>query len=110
LVWLQRYAPLAGRQRVPQLEDLYWRRLAFVGWGIWTAGVALETVAVGLGVLALSRVAGVLVAAGLLCFLVNVGRIANHWRAPAKDSGAGSGNRGRLAPAGVPATPAPPRS
>ncbi|MCC6314530.1 MAG: hypothetical protein IT337_11025, partial [Thermomicrobiales bacterium] len=41
LVWLQRYAPLAGRQRVPQLEDLYWRRLAFVGWGIWTAGVAL---------------------------------------------------------------------
>jgi hypothetical protein len=83
LVWLKRYAPLAGRQRVPKLEELYGRRLALAGWALWTAGVLLEAVAVGTGNEGLSRVAGLFVAVGLLCFLANVVRIALHWRAPA---------------------------
>ena len=82
LVWLQRYAPLAGRQRVPKLEELYDRRLALAGWAGWTAGVGLEALAIAMGNFSLSHVAGVFVAVGLGCFLANVIRIANHWRTP----------------------------
>ena len=32
LAWLHRYAPVAGRQPVPGLEDLYDRRIAVTGW------------------------------------------------------------------------------
>src|SRR6185437_7494369 len=46
LTWLHRYAPLAGRRRVPKLEDLYGRRTALVGWAAWTVGVATETAAI----------------------------------------------------------------
>ncbi|HEX5504378.1 MAG TPA: hypothetical protein VFW96_17270, partial [Thermomicrobiales bacterium] len=96
LVWLHRYAPLAGRQRVPKLEELYSRRLALAGWACWTLGVALAALATASGAAALARVAGVAVAAGLACFLVNVARIGAHWRAaparaprPRRDASAG---------------------
>ncbi|MCC7024010.1 MAG: hypothetical protein IT338_14395 [Thermomicrobiales bacterium] len=92
LVWLQRYAPLAGRQRVPKLEELYGRRLALAGWALWSLGVALAAIAAGIGALWLSYAAGLLVAAGLVAFLVNVARIANHWRAPgARNAGQRAG-------------------
>jgi hypothetical protein len=81
LVWLHRYAPLAGRQRVPKLEDLYSRRLALAGWACWSAGVALAAGAGASGAAALAGVAGLGVTAGLACFLVNVARIGAHWRA-----------------------------
>lgn len=79
LVWLHRYAPLAGRRRVPRLEDLYNRRLAVAGWGFWTAGMFLSAAVAPLGSNVLGRLAGALLAAGLVCFLVNVGGIAGHW-------------------------------
>jgi hypothetical protein len=43
--WLRRDAPLAGRQPVARLEDLYDRRVGIVGWAAWSSGVGL---AVGL--------------------------------------------------------------
>jgi len=78
LVWLHRYAPLAGRQRVPRLEEMYYRRLAVAGWLLWTAGLALSLAVAPLGNAALGRIAGMVLAAGLACFLINVGRIAGH--------------------------------
>jgi hypothetical protein len=45
LTWLQCYAPLAGKQPVPRLEDLYDRRTALIGWYAWTCGVALGAAA-----------------------------------------------------------------
>lgn len=103
LVWLQRYAPLAGRQRVPKLEELYARRLALAGWALWTTGVAMEGVAIMMESSELARMAGLLLAMGLGCFLANVARIAGHWREP---SVGGRGpimrRRAQLVPATVP--------
>ncbi|MDI3339520.1 MAG: hypothetical protein QJR03_03195, partial [Sphaerobacter sp.] len=72
LVWLHRYAPVAGRQRVPRLEDLYRRRLAVAGWMLWTAGMALSLMVAPLGCAPLGRIAGAALAAGLGCFLINL--------------------------------------
>ncbi|HBY96932.1 MAG TPA: hypothetical protein DEP84_23790, partial [Chloroflexi bacterium] len=40
LIWLHRYAPLAGKTRLPRLDDLYSRRLGLVGAALWVVGVA----------------------------------------------------------------------
>lgn len=80
LVWLHRYAPQAGRKRVPRLEDLYQRRLAVVGWAYWTVGLALSVVAIAAGSPLISLLAGLGLSTGLACFLVNVIRIGGHWK------------------------------
>jgi hypothetical protein len=80
LVWLRRYAPVAGRQRVPRLEQLYHRRLAVTGWVLWLLAVIVNAVAILLDLDSVARLGGVLVTAALACFLVNVGSIASHWR------------------------------
>lgn len=50
-------------------------RLALAGWALWTLGVALEAAAVRVDAEWLSREAGVLVAAGVACFLMNMVRV-----------------------------------
>jgi hypothetical protein len=88
LTWLHRYAPLAGRRRVPKLEDLYGRRTAVAGWACWTAGVALAGAAAFVGAPWLSRVAAVGLSAGVAAFLINAARVGSHWRAqPARPVG-----------------------
>jgi hypothetical protein len=81
LTWLHRYAPVAGLQPVPRLEELYGRGTALAGWASWTAGVALGGVAAltRLEPLAPLAAAGLSVGAGL--FLVNALRVGGHWRA-----------------------------
>ncbi len=86
LVWLHRYAPLAGRQRVPRLEDLYSRRLAKAGWLLWVAALSGSLVAIPIPSRSLATLAGTAGLAGLGCFLVNVTRIAAHARPAAVDS------------------------
>ena len=81
LTWLHRYAPLAGRQPVPRLEDLYDRATAMCGWAAWTIGVALGAAAAltQLDLLAHLASAGLSMGAGL--FLLNAVRVGAHWRA-----------------------------
>jgi hypothetical protein len=79
LVWLKRYAPVAGRQRVPKLEELYGKRLAVAGWALWTLGLVGAAVAAWSGIETVAISAGWLISAGLGCFLLNVARIAGHW-------------------------------
>ena len=81
LTWLHRYAPLAGRQPVPRLEDLYDRATAMFGWAAWTIGVALGAAAAltHLDLLAHLASAGQSMGAGL--FLLNAVRVGAHWRA-----------------------------
>jgi hypothetical protein len=81
LTWLHRYAPLAGRRRVPKLEDLYGRRTALAGWAAWSVGVATETVAILSGVPLLAYLAGGALSLGLGALLVNGVRMSKHWRA-----------------------------
>lgn len=88
LVWLKRYAPVAGKQSVPKLEEMYSRNVGL-------AGLALLLLAVGLGwvVLMLDRpwlpVVGILLVSGGLCFVFNVVNIARH-------AFPGTGGNGRL--------------
>jgi len=83
LVWLHRYAPLAGRSRVPRLEDLYDRRLAKTGWVLWAGALASSLAAILISNRSLATAAGAAALAGLGCFLVNVARIAAHVRTSA---------------------------
>jgi len=78
LVWLKRYGPVAGKQPVPKLEQLYDRLLALAGLAAWTTAVGGGSVAILAGWSILSLV-GVAMALGAACFLGNVGGIARHW-------------------------------
>jgi hypothetical protein len=78
LVWLKRYAPVAGKGKAPKLEEMYDRRLALAGFVVWVAAVSSGAACLLAEVDAMPVVgAGMAVAA--LCFLGNVGRIARHW-------------------------------
>lgn len=85
LVWLKRYAPLAGRQKVPRLEEMYSRRLGLAGLGFWLAAIAVGWSLLALDLPGLPLV-GVLMVAGAACFVANVVMIARHWRVPAAAS------------------------
>ena len=78
LVWLKRYAPVAGRERVPRLEELYNRRLALTGFAMWSASI-LGGAIVLVGNQDVLRPVGAAMLAGLTCFLINVAMIARHW-------------------------------
>ncbi len=80
LVWLNRYAPVAGRGKVPRLEELYSLPLARTGWGAWLAALVVTIGGVLWQASSLATAGGVLAAVGLGCFLGNVVRIASHWR------------------------------
>ena len=82
LIWLRSYAPLAGRYNVPRLEELYRRRLALIGFGIWFAGLIVSAGSLLIDNRTLTIVAGLIIAAGIGCFMVNVVKIARHWRVP----------------------------
>jgi len=76
LTWLHRYADLVGREPVPGLDDLYNRRLALVGYGLWNAGVVLGAVAILGGWLWPMTLAGAALSAGAWLFLLNMAFVA----------------------------------
>lgn len=80
LVWLNRYAPVAGRGRVPRLEDLYGLTLARLGWVTWLTALVATTAAIIWSIPVLASGGGVLATVALGCFLGNVVRIASHWQ------------------------------
>ncbi len=80
LVWLQRYAPLAGRRKVPKLEDMFGMRMAQVGCAFWTTGLALAVAGILSGESLVCSFAGLLDGLGLTLFVLNVARIATHWQ------------------------------
>ena len=84
LVWLKRYAPVAGKERVPRLEELYSRKLALTGWYLWAISM-IGGVIVLLAEWPAMPVIGVVMLGGIGCFLINVGAIARHWLADASN-------------------------
>jgi hypothetical protein len=78
LVWLKRYAPVAGKERVPRLEELYSRHLAMAGWSLW-ASATIGGAALLIGDWTGLRLIGLLLLLGIACFLINVVSIARHW-------------------------------
>lgn len=78
LVWLKRYAPLAGRQPVPKLEEMYSKRIALAGFWTWLAAIAGGWLVLMLN-LPLLPLVGLALIAGASCFVFNVVNIARHW-------------------------------
>lgn len=83
LVWLKRYAPVAGREQVPRLEQLYSKRLAVIGWALWTVALLGGATAIVAGWDALAWI-GLIIVAAVLCFVINVVAIARHWLMPGR--------------------------
>jgi hypothetical protein len=78
LVWLKRYAPVAGTQPVPRLEEMYSRTVGMTGFWLWSAAIGAGWLALMLEQPWLPFI-GVLLVAGALCFVFNVMNIARHW-------------------------------
>jgi hypothetical protein len=80
LTWLWRYAPVAGTQPVPHLEELYHRPTAVMGWAAWTAGVAVVAVSIVSQLTWLAEVGAIGLSLGAGLFLANAIRVGAHWR------------------------------
>lgn len=65
LVWYHRYGPLAGRQPVPKVAELYSSRVAFAATTLLAIGAGALVGAVTLGAAAAARVAAGVFAAGV---------------------------------------------
>jgi hypothetical protein len=66
LVWYHRFGPLAGRQPVPRVGELFSARLALTAAGALATGVALLIATVALGAGTAARAAALLFSAGAL--------------------------------------------
>jgi hypothetical protein len=76
LTWLHRYADLVGTEPVPGLDDLYNRRLALIGYGLWNLGAIVGSVAILNGSAWLMTAAGLVLATGVWLFLLNMAFVA----------------------------------
>lgn len=79
LVWLKRYAPVAGTQPVPKLEEMYNLRLALIGGGFWAIAIAGTAISLLIKLNTLP-VFGIAMLLGAGCFVLNVVSIARHWK------------------------------
>ncbi|MGH7506721.1 MAG: hypothetical protein ACRELX_13765, partial [Longimicrobiales bacterium] len=66
LVWYHRFGPLAGKQPVPRVSELYSQRAATAAGALLVMGVAGLTVTVALGLPVAARAAAVVLGAGVL--------------------------------------------
>lgn len=78
LVWYRVYAPQAGRAPVPTLAQLGWPAAEARAHGLLTGGVATLTTALAIGDARLIGTAGVILAAGSLCFAASVATTLHH--------------------------------
>jgi hypothetical protein len=79
LTWLRQYAPLAGLQRVPMLEQLYSRRLALAGWAAWTSGLVLGALAPLTTIEGVPLAAALCLSLGAAAVVFNGARVGSHW-------------------------------
>jgi metal-sulfur cluster biosynthetic enzyme len=78
LVWYRVYAPQAGRAPVPTLAQLGWPAAEARAYGFLTGGVLTLAVALAIGQARLIGAAGVLLAAGGLCFAATIATTLHH--------------------------------
>jgi hypothetical protein len=78
LVWYRVYGPRAGRERVPTLAQISWRRGEVLAFALLVPGMGALTLAASLGDVTALRVAGTGVALGALVFAVTLARVLSH--------------------------------
>jgi hypothetical protein len=66
LIWYHRFGPLAGRQEVPRVGELYSARLATVAGGVLVAATALLIAGIALGAGAIARAGGIAFTGGVM--------------------------------------------
>ena len=92
LVWYRVYSPQAGRAPVPTLAQLGWPAAERLAYALLTGGTAALAAALAAGHARLIGAAGVILAAGALCFAAAVARVLHHMapcgRQPAAAAGA----------------------
>jgi len=92
LVWYRIYSPQAGRAPVPTLAQLGWPAAERLAFGLLTGGVAALAAALAVGHPRLIGAAGVILAAGAVCFAAAIARVLYHMapcgRHPAATAGA----------------------
>ncbi len=92
LVWYRVYSPQVGRSRVPTLAQLGWPAAEGLAYALFTGGVAALASALTTGHAQLIGAAGVILAAGAVCFAAAVARVLHHMapcgRRPAVTAGA----------------------
>lgn len=76
LVWNHRYGPLLGKQKVPQVSQLYSAKLAFFDGVLLVFGLSGLAVATFIGSVALARVAALVFAVGAWLQIIVVARVA----------------------------------
>jgi len=95
LVWYRVYSPQVGRVPVPTLAQLGWPAAEALAYALLTGGVAALTAALAVGHVRLIGAAGVILAAGAVCFAAAVARVLQHMapggRQPAAAVGARTG-------------------
>jgi hypothetical protein len=92
LVWYRVYSPQAGRAPVPTLAQLGWPTAEGVAYGLLTCGWAGLATALATGSAPLIEGAGIVLAAGAVCFAATLVRTLHHMapygRHPAGTAGA----------------------
>jgi hypothetical protein len=82
LVWYHSYSREIGRSRVPALADLYSAPLQIATYWLFLAGLAAVCAAAALGNEPAVRWSVVLLMAGILTFVLNIGKIMIHFVRP----------------------------
>lgn len=78
LVWYASYSKAIGRNKVPALADLYSHALQAVGYWLFLGGLLLTSLATALGHAGCARAGCALLLAGILVFVLNIGKVLVH--------------------------------
>jgi len=78
LVWFHTYSPYVGRAHVPPLAEMYSERFQVGSYWTWLAGLATTSVGIVSQNSLTVRGGAILLAASLLLFVINVGKMLSH--------------------------------
>ena len=93
LVWYRIYSPRVGRGPVPTLGQLGWPAAEALAYTLLTGGIAALAAALAVGDARFIGAAGLIVAAGALCFAAGVMRVLHHMAPSGPDPAATAGPR-----------------
>jgi cytochrome c/quinol oxidase subunit I len=93
LVWYRIYSPQAGRAPVPTLAQLGWPAAEALAYALLSGGIAALAAALAVGDARLITAAGMILAAGALCFAAAVTRVLHHMARRGRQPAAAAGAR-----------------
>ncbi|HWQ91634.1 MAG TPA: cbb3-type cytochrome c oxidase subunit I [Clostridia bacterium] len=86
LVWYSSYGGLIGKRKLPALADLYSARLQKIGFILYLLGLTITAAGIVLSNVWLCRTGAAVLGLSGIFFVVNVGKILSHLRAPREEA------------------------